>query len=60
MDLFKAGYYFELDNNEAAAEFIDLLRGKLEEGNVTLLYASKNTIYNHALVLKDWLIENMT
>lgn len=59
MDLFKAGYYFELDNNEAAVEFIDLLKGKLKEGNVTLLYASKNTVYNHALVLKDWIEERI-
>jgi uncharacterized protein YeaO (DUF488 family) len=59
MDIFKAGYYFELDNNEAAVEFVHLLKDRLKEGNVTLLYASKNPIYNHAVVLKNWIEEKI-
>lgn len=55
MGEFKIRYILELDNNEHAAEFIDLLREKLKESNVTLLYAAKNEEYNHALVLKEWI-----
>ncbi len=55
MDEFKIRYNFELDNNEHTAGFINLINDKLKEGNVTLLYASKNEEYNHAIVLKDWL-----
>lgn len=55
MGPFRVGYYSELDNKPGAVEFIDLVKGKLKEGNVTLLYGSKNEKYNQALVLKDWL-----
>lgn len=55
MEEFKIRYNFELDNNEDALVFIDLLRNKLKEGNVTLLYAAKNEEYNHAIILKEWI-----
>ncbi|MDD4088591.1 MAG: DUF488 domain-containing protein [Tissierellia bacterium] len=55
MDEFKTRYNIELDNNEHAAGFINLIKDKLKEGNVTLLYAAKNEEYNHAVVLKEWL-----
>jgi uncharacterized protein YeaO (DUF488 family) len=58
MDEFRARYNFELDNNEHALDFINLLKDKLKEGNVTLLYAAKNEKFNHAIVLKEW-IERM-
>lgn len=57
MEEFKRRYYFELDNNEYSAEFIHQIKDKLKEGNVTLLYAAKDTVYNHAHVLKDWMNE---
>ncbi len=59
MDEFKIRYYFELDNNEHADEFINLIKDKLNEGNVTLLYAAKNEEYNHANVLKEWIEERI-
>ncbi len=59
MDEFKERYYFELDNNEDAPEFINLLRDKLKEVNVTLLYAAKNEENNHAIVLKEWIEEHI-
>ena len=55
MDEFKKRYYIELDNNEHAVEFINLIKDKLKEGNVTLLYAAKNEEFNHAVILKEWL-----
>lgn len=60
MDQSKAGYYYELETNEATAEFIDLLKSKLEEGNVTLLYAARNPIYNHAVILKGWIQDRLS
>ncbi len=57
MDEFKIRYYLELDNNEHRVAFIDLICNKLNEGNVTLLYAAKNETYNHAHVLKEWIKE---
>lgn len=59
MEYFRTRYYFELSNNEHSVEFINLLKCKLKEGNVTLLYAAKNTEYNHANVLKDWIEEKL-
>ena len=55
----KIRYYFELDNNVHADEFINLIKDKLNEGNVTLLYAAKNEDYNHANVLKEWIEERI-
>ena len=55
MGEFKIRYYFELDNNEHAVDFINLIKDKLNEGNVTLLYAAKNEKYNHAVILKEWI-----
>ncbi len=55
MDEFKERYFFELDNNEHSAEFVNLIKDKLIEGNVTLLYAAKNEQFNHAIVLKEWI-----
>jgi len=57
IDEFKIRYYLELDNNEHRGVFIDLIRNKLNERNVTLLYAAKNETYNHAHVLKEWIKE---
>ena len=41
------------------ADFARQCRGWLEEGNVTLLYAAKNTEQNHVLVLRRWLLHAM-
>jgi len=59
MDEFKERYYFELDNNEQVSGFIKVLKDKLKEGNVTLLYAAKNEENNHAIVLKEWIEEHI-
>lgn len=50
---FAAAYTSELDANPAFPAFVDLVRDKLAQGNVTLLYGSKNTHCNNAIVLKD-------
>ena len=40
-------------------EFKDLCVQKLHDHNVTLLYGAKNEKYNHAVVLKEWLAEQI-
>lgn len=59
MEEFKERYYFELETNEHTVEFANLIKDKLQEGNVTLLYAAKNEEYNHAIVLKKWIEEKL-
>lgn len=59
MNEFKERYYYELESNEHSKEFVNLIKDKLKEGNVTLLYAAKNEEYNHAIVLKEWIEEKI-
>lgn len=56
---FTQRYRFELDTSDAAAAFAAECRKLLEDGNVTLVYAAKDTEHSHALVLMDWLKENL-
>ncbi|HEY3415097.1 MAG TPA: DUF488 family protein [Armatimonadota bacterium] len=49
---FRAGYFAELQANRDAVE--RLLRFA-REGTLTLLYAAKDPVYNHAQVLKEYL-----
>lgn len=58
VDEFRKRYIYELDNNEYSDEFKTLIKEKLEEGNVTFLYAAKNEDMNHAIVLMNWIEEN--
>lgn len=58
-DEFKQRYRQELSENSASQEFKDLCAQELHDHNVTLLYGAKNEKYNHAVVLKEWLAEQM-
>ena len=58
-DEFKQRYRQELSENSASKEFKDLCVQKLHDHNVTLLYGAKNEKYNHAVVLKEWLAEQI-
>ena len=58
-DEFKQRDRQELSENSASQEFKDLCVQKLQDHNVTLLYGAKNEKYNHAVVLKEWLAEQM-
>jgi len=51
-EMFKSEYREELNKNTKTKEIIEAIR---REPIVTLLYASKDPIYNHALVLKRYL-----
>lgn len=55
IDDFSNRYIMELESNEASVDFLELIKDKLKEGNVTLIYAAKDPKINHAIVLKEWI-----
>lgn len=54
-EAFRSAYLMELASNPAASAFAIMLKGKREQGPVTLLYAARSETINHARVLKEWL-----
>lgn len=56
---FAEGYEDELNGSRKAAAFVEKCRAWLQQENVTLLYAAKNTAENHALVLQAWLQQQL-
>ena len=55
---FKKAYMLELDKNrvsQEACDFLNLIRDKLCDGNVTFLFGAKNREMNQAVVLKEWI-----
>ena len=54
---FQRRYRAELDENPNAwKQLLDVAR----QGNVTLLYSTRDTEHNNAIVLKDYLAERLT
>ena len=51
-DIFRIKYIEELEKSSAVNDFVDKIKDKKA---VTLLYASKNAVENHALVLQNFL-----
>lgn len=49
---FQEGYYGELKENP----YVNQLRDMAQQQQVTLIYAAKDPKFNHALVLKNYLI----
>lgn len=52
---FKEKYLAELSTNEETTRFIELVKEKLAEGPVTLLFGAKDCEHNQAVVLKEYL-----
>ena len=52
---FAADYLDELEASDEAKAFARKLRTYLAEGDVTLVYSTKNTEQNHVQVLMRWL-----
>ena len=50
-------YAAELRQSPAVAEFVRQITGK---DTVTLVYASRNALQNHALILQDYLVKVMS
>ena len=57
---FSKAYLEELSASEDAGAFAEKCASWLAKGNVTLLYAAKDTAQNHALVLRGWLIGRLS
>ena len=56
---FKREYLAELVQNPKAAQFVSLVKEKLKEGNVTFVYAAKDETYNHVVILKSFVQEQL-
>ncbi len=54
---FYTQYRAELDANPEAAAFAEHVAQLLDKENVTLLYGAKSPTCNHALILRDWILE---
>lgn len=50
---FKQKYFAELDTNKDA---VDTLLGYIKEGDVVLLFSSKELKYNNAMALKEYVV----
>ena len=53
---FKQRYRIELDTAPTTDAFVDQLK---DHKTITLLYASKDTAHNHALILQDYLTQRL-
>lgn len=56
-DAFAAAYRSELEGNPNAEAFTKEMAALLEKEDVLLLYAAKSPACNHAVVLRDWMLE---
>ena len=57
--LFEKKYWEELEKNPGKEQFIALVREQLRQGNVSLLYATKEERFKQAVVLVAWLKEKL-
>ena len=54
---FRKKYRKELEENPEREDFLNLVKDKLKEGRVTLLFGAKDKEHNQAVVLRDFLAE---
>jgi len=54
-EAFRNLYEQELSTDSIRSDAVKLLRRMSEEGNITLLYGAKDTVYNNASILFNWL-----
>lgn len=57
--IFKDNYRAELNSNDKAEEFIEMVKHQLKEKDVILLYGAKNKKMNNAVVLREWLKDKL-
>lgn len=60
MPVFREKYRDELNRNPAAGEFLKAVVPRLRTTPVTPLYGARDEQNNQAVVLKEWLEENLT
>jgi uncharacterized protein YeaO (DUF488 family) len=53
-ETFKIKYIEELETEERCQQAVEFIEN-LKRDKITLLYAAKDPIYNHATILLDWL-----
>ena len=58
-DAFEKAYRTELSGNPAAEDYVTVIREQLRAQDVVLLYAAKKPDCNHAIILRDWLKEQL-
>ncbi|WP_158736646.1 DUF488 domain-containing protein [Alteribacillus sp. YIM 98480] len=58
--MFAEKYKKELQSNKKRKEAYDELVYQASSKKVTLLYAAKNEKYNHVILLKDWIKEDIS
>lgn len=59
-DKFRDLYRSELNNSVDAYAFAQDMAEILKEREVLLLYAAKSPLCNHAVILRDWLLEQIS
>jgi uncharacterized protein YeaO (DUF488 family) len=52
---FRQKYLEELSSNPHMPDFAGAVKKQLENGGVTFVYAAKDPIYNHVVILKDFI-----
>ena len=56
---FKKRYLQELSQNPESVDFFDNVKKYLKTENVTLIYGAKDQQYNHAVILQEFILENL-
>lgn len=56
---FRKQYYEELEGSEHAHAFLSVIAGEIKTSPITLVYAAKDEAGNHAVLLKEWLEQNL-
>ncbi|MDO5036620.1 MAG: DUF488 domain-containing protein [Porphyromonas sp.] len=56
-DTFREEYEDELNNNPDAHTFAKHCQELQQKDNVTLLYGAKSHTYNHAVILREWILD---
>ena len=54
---FRRKYIAELDQNPQAQEFARHSKELMADGTVTLLYGARSATCNHAVILRDWILQ---
>lgn len=56
---FKEKYVQEIENNVEFINFVNTLKEKLKDGDVTIVYGSKNPELSHIPILKNMIEKNL-
>lgn len=56
---FKKEYLAELKNNSDVPAFIQTVSEHLKKSNVTFVYAAKDPVYNHVVILKEYVEKHL-